>query len=111
MISLRIERHGVQFTEDVMDDCQHAEFFFSNGYLASCYHNEEHMITEYYQKPMDIELFGPNKEDELWELASTNKIAYNEWPDKQKIDEEMITDILDYYAPEELITITEEEYE
>ena len=31
------------------------------------------MITEYYQKPMDIELFGPNKESELWELASTNK--------------------------------------
>ena len=111
MLSLRIERHGSQFTEDVIDDCQNADFFFSNGYLASCYHNDECMITEYYQKPMDIELFGPDKETELWELAETNKIAYNEWPDKQKIDEEMITDILDYYAPDELVTITEEEYE
>ena len=46
MLSLRIERHGSQFTEDVMDDCQHAEFFFSNGYLASCYYNEEHMINK-----------------------------------------------------------------
>ena len=111
MLSLRIERHGSQFTEDVLDDCQHADFLFSNGYLASCYHNDEHMITEYYQRPMDIELFGPNKETELWELASTNKVSYNEWPNKQVVDEEIVTDILDYYAEGELVKVAENYYE
>ena len=107
MISVRIERHATNYCEDVLDNCQHADFFFSNGYLATCYHNEEHMITEYYQKPMDVQLFGPDKETELWELAETNKIAYNEWSDKQKIDEEMVTDVLDYYAQGELVTVEE----
>ena len=62
MLSLRIERQGAKFSEDVLDDCQHADFFFSNGYIASCYHNEECMITEYYQNPLDPKIFGEVKE-------------------------------------------------
>tara|TARA_B110000495_G_C23020687_1_gene605482 strand:- start:1921 stop:2256 length:336 start_codon:yes stop_codon:yes gene_type:complete len=111
MISVRIERHGAQFCDDVLDDCQHADFFFSNGYLATCYHNEECMITEYYQKPMDVKLFETGSETELWELADSNKMSYNEWPEKQVIDEEMITDVLDYYAQDELVTVKEDFYE
>ena len=110
MLSLRIERHGSQFSEDVLDDCQHADFFFSNGYVASCYHNDEYMITEYYQNPLDPKVFGED-EGTLWQLAADNKVTHRDWNDKQKIDQEMITDILDYYAKDELVTIEEDYYE
>lgn len=110
MLSLRIERHGAKFSEDVLDDCQHADFFFSNGYIASCYHNEECMITEYYQNPLDPKIFGED-ETTLWQMAADNKVSHQEWKDKQKIDEEVITDILDYYAKDELVTIEEDYYE
>jgi hypothetical protein len=112
MLSLRIERHGAQFCEDVLDNCQHADFFFNNGHLASCYHNDEHMLTEYYSDPMDVKLFEDGKETELWELATNaNKLYTKEWNDKQQIDEEMVTDVLDYYAKDELVEVEEEYYD
>ena len=111
MLKLRIERHGPEYAKDVLDDIQSADFFFSNGYLATCYRNDEHMLTEYYSDPMDVKLFGDGNENELWELASANKLYTKEWPKKQCIDEEMITDILDYYAKDELVEIEENDYE
>ena len=110
MLTLRIERHGTKFSKDVLDDCQHADFFFSNGYIASCYHNDECMVTEYYQNPIDPKIF--NEDDgTLWQMASDNKVTHCEWQEKQKIDEEVITDILDYYAKDELVKIEETYYE
>lgn len=112
MLKLRIERHGPEYANDVLDDIQSADFFFSDGYLASCYHNEEYMITEYYSDPVDVKLFEDGNETELWELATTkNRLYTKEWKTKQKIDEEMITDILDYYAKDELVEIEENDYE
>ena len=111
MPSLRIERHGALFSADVMDECQHADFYFSDGYLASCYHNDEHMLTEYYSEPVDVRLFEEGNETELWEHATNTKLHTKEWKDKQCIDEEMITDILDYYAKDELVEIEEDYYE
>ena len=110
-LSLRIERHGAHFSRDVLDDCQHADFYFSNGYLASCYHNDEHMLTEYYSEPMNVKLFEGGSETELWEHAANTKLHTKEWNDKEFIDEEMIIDILDYYAKDELVTIEEDYYE
>ena len=55
-LSVRIERHMTPFG-DSDEDCNHADFFFSDGYMATAYHNEEHMITEYYKSPIDKELF------------------------------------------------------
>ena len=78
MLSLKIERHGAKFSKDVLDDCQHADFFFSNGYIASCYHNDECMITEYYQNPIDPKIFG-EYEGTLWQMASYNKVTHHEW--------------------------------
>lgn len=111
MLSLRIERHGAQFCEDVLDNCQHADFYFSDGYLASCYHNDEHMLTEYYSEPMDVKLFEDGSENELWEHATNTKLHTKEWNDKQQIDEEMVTDVLDYYAKDELVEVEEEYYD
>ena len=44
-------------------------------------------------------------------MADDNKVTHQEWKNKQKIDEEVITDILDYYAKDELVTIEEDYYE
>lgn len=112
LLSVRIERHGAQFCDDVLDSCQHADFFFSDGYLASCYHNEEYMITEYYSDPVNVKLFEEGNEEELWDLAAhASRLYVKDWPEKQKIDEEMITDVLDYYAKDELVTVEENYYE
>ena len=110
MLSLTIERHGAKLSKDVLDGCQHADFFFSNGYVASCYHNDECLITEYYQNPLDPKIFGEDN-GTLWQMAADNKVTHHEWKDKQTIDEEVITDILDYYAKDELVTIKEEHNE
>ena len=115
-LALFYQREGMnnfvdRIAKDVLDDIQSADFFFSNGYLATCYRNDEHMLTEYYSDPMDVKLFGDGNENELWELASANKLYTKEWPKKQCIDEEMITDILDYYAKDELVEIEENDYE
>jgi len=108
MLKLRIERHGPEYAKDVLDDIQSADFFFSNGYLATCYFNDEHMLTEYYSDPVNVKLFEEGNETELWELATNeNRLYTKEWKTKQKIDEEMITDILDYYAKDELVEIEE----
>ena len=70
------------------------------------------MLTEYYSDPMDVKLFEDGSETELWELASNgNKLYTKEWKDKQHIDEEMVTDVLDYYAKDELVEVEEEYYE
>lgn len=111
MLSVRIERHGPTFCDDVLDDCQHADFFFSNGYVASCYHNEEFMLTEYYHDAIDTKLFDKLPENELWETAGESGLSIKEWSQKQVIDEEMITDILDYYAKDELVEVKEIYYE
>ena len=112
MLSVRIERHGGPFCDDVMDDCQHADFFFSNGSVASCYHNEEFMLTEYYTDPVDTKLFNRGHETELWETAMEQSgLVIKEWSQKQVIDEEMVTDVLDYYAKDELVEVEEDYYE
>ena len=54
MLSVRIISN-VPFG-DIDEDVIHADFFFSDGYMATAYHNEEHMITEYYKSPLDKEL-------------------------------------------------------
>ncbi len=110
MISVRIERYTSPFG-DSDDDCNHADFFFSDGYMATAYHNEEHMITEYYKSPIDKELLQEGKEEELYDMLSYTPMSNKDWPDKQVVDEEIITDILDYYAEGELVKVEENYYE
>ena len=92
---------------DSNEDTTHADFFFSDGYMATAYHNEEHMITEYYKAPLDKELFKPWKQEELHEMLSYTPMANKDWPDKQVVDEEIVTDILDYYVEGELVKVEE----
>ena len=104
MLDCRIVSHDSS-SDDVLDECTSADFFFSDGYIASCYYNEEHMITEYYMKPVDVELFDKVNHDELGNALSYIKMQYKSWENKQFIDEEIVIDILDYYAPGELVNV------
>ena len=111
MLSVRIERHGPQFCDDVLDGCQHADFFFSDGYVASCYHNEDHMISECYYSKVDPKLFDKDSATELWETLSETKLSVRDWEDKQYIDEEIVNHILNWVVPNELINVEEEYHE
>ena len=92
---------------DIDEDSTHSDFFFNNGYFATAYHNEEHMITEYYKSPIDIELFQEGNREDLYEMLSYTPMVNKDWPDKQVVDEEIVTDILDYYAEGELVKVEE----
>ena len=105
MLSVRIISN-VPFG-DIDEDVTHADFFFSDGYMATAYHNEEHMITEYYKSPLDKELFKPSMQAELYEMLSYTPMTNKDWPNKQVVDEEIVTDILDYYAEGELVKVEE----
>ena len=109
MLSVRIISN-VPFG-DIDEDVTHADFFFSDGYMATAYHNEEHMITEYYKSPLDKELFKPSMQAELYEMLSYTPMSNKDWPNKQVVDEEIITDILDSYAEGELVKVEENYYE
>jgi hypothetical protein len=108
MTSVRIDRHGPQFCDDVLDNCQHADFFFSSGYVASCYHNEDHMISECYYTAVDPEMFEHGSETELWETLSETKLNVKDWKKKQYIDEEIVNHILNWMSPDELVEVEEE---
>ena len=43
--------------------------------MATAYHNEEHMITEYYKSPIDKELLQEGKEEELYDMLSYTPMA------------------------------------
>ena len=77
-LSVRIERHMTPFG-DADEDCNHADFFFSDGYMATAYHNEEHMITEYYKSPIDKELLQEGKEEELYDMLSYTPMSNKDW--------------------------------
>ena len=44
-------------------------------------------------------------------MLSYTPMANKDWPDKQVVDEEIVTDILDYYAEGELVKVEENYYE
>lgn len=124
MTSVRIERHGPAFTRDVLDNCQHADFFFSNGYVASCYHNEDHMISECYYTAVDPTLFNTQRNRgqtvlslsqresiTIWDVLAESKIYTQDWSTKQYIDEEIVNHILNWMSPNELIEVEDEYYE
>ena len=50
--------------------------------MATAYHNEEHMITEYYKSPIDGELLQEGKE-ELYDLLSYTPMSNEDWMNKQ----------------------------
>ena len=104
MISVKIQRHGPAFTLDVMDKCQSADFFFSNGYAATAYHNEDHMISECYHTAVDPKLFD-GESASLWDTLSETKLSVRDWEDKQYIDEEIVNHILKWMSPEELVEV------
>ena len=70
------------------------------------------MITEYYKSPIDKELLeeGTWEEEELYEMLSYTPMA-NYLHERQVVDEEIVTDILDYYAEGELVKVEENYYE
>ena len=76
-LSVRIVRHSIPLRP--MKYCNHADFFFSNGYMATAYHNEEHMITEYYKSPIDTELFQEGYEEDLYEMLSFTPMVNKDW--------------------------------
>ena len=104
MTSVRIDRHGPQFCDDVLDKCQSADFFFSNGYAATAYHNEDHMISECYYSAVDPKLFD-GESDILWDTLSETKLSVRDWENKQYIDEEIVNHILNWMSPDELVEV------
>ena len=60
-----------------------------DGGIATCHHNGEHMLTEYYQnRTHEIK---PN-----WCELAEGKMYIKDWEDKQTIDSEIIMDALNW---------------
>lgn len=106
MLSLTIHRYGNDLTDDVMDSCDHAEFVFTSGYIANCHSNGTHMITDLYHKISKENLYATAYKHKFV-FPGQSKSTSISWPDKQYIDDEIITYIIDYYHPDELVDVNE----
>ncbi|MEY4572165.1 MAG: hypothetical protein RLZ10_1391 [Bacteroidota bacterium] len=62
-----------------------------DGGIATCHHNGNHIITEYYQDRIDRENVG---KEEFWDILAEGKMYVNDWEDKQTWDDEVVQDIL-----------------
>jgi len=106
VISLKIHRYGNNLTNDVLDNCDHAEFVFSSGYIANCHSNGTYMITDFYHKITKNNLYATAYKHKFVfpGQSKSNSVA---WKNKSFIDDEMITSIIDYYHPDELVDVNE----
>ena len=62
-----------------------------DGCVASVYHNECNIVTNYYE----ANLTEINKDNYLWDELSNHKIYYHDWEDGVS-NEEIIQDALNY---------------
>lgn len=67
-----------------------ADVFMDDGGVATFHHNEEHMITTYYQNRVIPEML--NEEETIWDVLGEGKSYARDWEDKQVVDDEMIED-------------------
>jgi hypothetical protein len=66
------------------------------------------MISECYYSKVDPKLFDNESATELWETLSETKLNVKDWEDKQYIDEEIVSHILNWMSPDELVEVEEE---
>ena len=64
-----------------------------DGGIATCYHNEEHIITEYYQDRIEKDNVGS---DDFWDILGEGKMYCNDWLDKQTWDDEVVQNMLEW---------------
>lgn len=70
-----------------------AVVYMSDGGIATFHHNEEHMLTTYYQDRIEIQ------SDDIWLSLAESKVYLKDWADKQVVDDEMIADAVNWLAP------------
>lgn len=75
-----------------------AVIYMSDGGVATFHHNEEHMLTTYYQDRIEIQ------SDDIWLSLAESKVYLKDWADKQSIDEEMIADAVRWLSPMSPVT-------
>ena len=89
-----------------------AIFFFSDGGVASCHHNDDYMITECYYDRVDpkyrIEGFVDHEYAEtIWDFLEGSKVSVKEWKDDQKVTEEMVNYVLNWMVTDQLLDVKE----
>jgi len=64
-----------------------------DGGIATCHHNGEYILTEYYQDRIEKENVGS---EEFWDILGEGKMYLKDWEDKQTWDEEVVQDMLEW---------------
>lgn len=75
-----------------------------DGGIATCHHNEENILTEYYQDRIEKENVGS---EEFWDILGEGKMYLKDWKNKQTWDEEVVQDMLNwlYAATEDIVFV------
>lgn len=81
-----------------------ANIYMTDGGVASIYHNGQHLITDYYQNRIPLELLPEDMSTaeqvlnttKTWEDLAEGKMYYNDWKGKDIITEEIVQDAVDW---------------
>jgi hypothetical protein len=75
-----------------------------DGGIATCHHNGEYILTEYYQDRIEKENVGS---EEFWDILGEGKMYLKDWEDKQTWDEQVVQDMLNwlYAATEDVVFV------
>lgn len=75
-----------------------------DGGIATCHHNGECILTEYYQSRVEKENVGSG---DFWDILAEGKMYVKDWVDKQIWDEEVVQDMLNwlYVATDDVLFV------
>jgi len=107
MTSVNIEFYDPTHRKELIGS-ELAFFWFSDGGVASCYHNEEHMVAEcYYDRidPKKIQI--PSESYDIWEELEGSKVSVKDFPKTNYITEDIINYILNWMCTDELVSVNE----
>jgi len=77
----------MEATIRIFNNSTEAEIRLSDGGIATCRHNGDHMVSDYYQER--------TRSSEIdWEELAESKIYCEDWDDKHEVDQEMIENAL-----------------
>jgi hypothetical protein len=79
----------MEATIRIFNNSTEAEIRISDGGIATCRHNGDHMVSDYYQDRTE------SYTSEIdWEELAKGKIYCEDWEYKQEVDQEIIEDAL-----------------
>ena len=77
------------------------DVIMQDGGMAYAYHNGEHLILNFYQSriPNNLSESEDSLMDALTDVQSESKMYCKDLPDKQKFDDEVIDELVDWLCP------------